>query len=34
VPEKSGFCANATVATASAATAMIPILARFMPVLL
>jgi hypothetical protein len=31
VPEKSGFaCAKATVATASAAIATIPILARFM----
>jgi hypothetical protein len=29
LPEKSAFCANAMVATASTAVAMIPILARF-----
>ena len=34
VPEKSGFCANATVATARTAAAMIPTLARFMRLLL
>jgi hypothetical protein len=35
VPEKSGFaCAKAIVATANVAMANIPILARFMPLLL
>jgi hypothetical protein len=35
VPEKSGFaCANVRVATDSATMAIIPILARFMPLLL
>ena len=34
VPEKSGFWAKATVATARTAAAMIPIRARFMRVLL